>query len=439
MRSIQFSVLMALGLSAGAFAAPAADTNDTFMLKGATVHTMAGAAIENGSVIVRNGKIIGVGKNLAVPKDVKVIDGKGMQVYPGMIDAATEVGLIEINSVRETQDITEIGKFNPQLVALTAVNPSSEHIPVTRFNGVTTVATMPGGQLIGGHVSLMHLDGWTTDEMGVKPRAGLYLRMPAIQTPRNFGPDPGGDAGPGGTRSGFTEAKRNLDKEIAELDQFFESAHRYKQAKANPPADFKPDLKLEAMLPVIDGKEPIMVTAVKEREIRDAIAFADRQKVKIILCDAIEAYKVTKEIKEHNIGVILGPMLSLPLNEDEPYDSTYTTPAALQKAGILFSLGSLEGKANLSSRNLPYQAAQAVAFGLPPEDAMTAITKNAAEIWGVGDVLGTIEEGKWADLMVTDGDPLDARTQIKQLFIKGKAVDLSNKQKDLYEKYLNRP
>jgi imidazolonepropionase-like amidohydrolase len=132
-------------------------------------------------------------------------------------------------------------------------------------------------------------------------------------------------------------------------------------------------------------------------------------------------------------------MLSLPLNEDNPYDESYSTPAELQKAGILFSLGTLSGKANLASRNLPYQAGQAVAFGLPHDDAMKAITKNAAEIWGVGDQLGTIEEGKWADLMIADGDPLEAQTQIRQLFIKGKPVDLSNKQKDLYEKYLNRP
>ena len=420
-------------------AAPAVAADDTFMLRGATLHTMSGADIENGSVIVRNGKIIGVGKNLAVPKDVKVIDGKGLQVYPGMIDAATEVGLIEVNSVRETQDLSELGKFNPQLVALTAVNPSSEHIPVTRFSGVTTVASMPEGQLIGGHVSLMHLDGWTTDEMGVKPRAGLHMRMPVIQTPRNFGLDSTGGDGPAAARSSFTEAKRNFDKEMAELNEFFESARRYKQAKEAKLPNFKPDLKLEAMIPVLEGKEPLMVTVVKEREIRDAIAFSDKQKVKIILCDAPEAFKVTKEIKEHNIPVILGPMLSLPLNEDDAYDRSYTTPADLQKAGILFSLGTLEGKANLASRNLPFQAAQAVAFGLPHEDAMKAVTKNAAEIWGVGDVMGTIEEGKWADLMITDGDPLDARTQIKQLFIKGKPVDLSNKQKDLYEKYLNRP
>ncbi|HEV8422007.1 MAG TPA: hypothetical protein VGQ40_01590, partial [Chthoniobacterales bacterium] len=144
-------------IPAALIAAPGAD--DSFVLKNATVHTMAGAEIQNGSVLVRNGKIIGVGKNLAVPKDLKVIDGKGMQVYPGMIDAATQVGLVEINSIRESEDVTEIGKFNPQLVALTAINPSSEHIPVTRVNGITTVAATPAGSLIGGQISLVHLDG----------------------------------------------------------------------------------------------------------------------------------------------------------------------------------------------------------------------------------------------------------------------------------------
>jgi imidazolonepropionase-like amidohydrolase len=193
------------------------------------------------------------------------------------------------------------------------------------------------------------------------------------------------------------------------------------------------------MIPIIEGKEPVMVTAVKEREIREAIAFSDKQKIKIILCDAGEANKVTKEIKEHNIPVILGPVLELPSSEDAAYDSPFTVAADLHKAGILFSLGSLRGKTNVDSRNLPFQAGQAVAFGLPHEEAMKAITKNAADIWGVGDQIGTIEEGKWADLMVTDGNPLEAQTNIRQLFIKGKPVDLSNKQRDLYEKYLNRP
>ena len=415
-----------------------AGADDSFVIKGATVHPVNSPDIQNGTVIVRNGKIIGVGKNLPAPKDLKVIDGKGLQVYPGMIDGATEVGLIEINSIRESEDVTELGKYNPQLVALTAVNPSSEHIPVTRFNGITTVATMPEGSVIGGQVSLIHLDGWTTDEMGVKPRAGLQLKFPAIQAGGGRGGGGGGDF-PGVSLATYTTQKQNYDKELAQLNEFFESAHRYKVAKDAKMPGFKADLKLDAMLPVIEGKEPILVTARREREIKDAIAFADKQKVKIILLDPAEAFKVTKEIKDHNIPVILGPSLSLPGTEDGAYDEAYRTPLALEKAGIAFTFATLTGGSNLASRNLPYQAAQAVAFGLPHDEAIKAVTKNAAEIWGVGDQIGTVEEGKWADLLVTDGDPLEAQTTLKMEFIKGKPVDLNNKQKDLYEKYLNRP
>jgi imidazolonepropionase-like amidohydrolase len=426
-------------IPAALMAAPGAD--DSFVLKNATVHTMAGAEIQNGSVVVRNGRIIGVGKNLSVPKDLKVIDGKGMQVYPGMIDAATQVGLIEINSIRESEDVTELGKFNPQLVALTAVNPSSEHIPVTRVNGITTVAATPEGSLIGGQVSLIHLDGWTTDEMGLKPHAGLQLRFPTIALPGgrgggNIDADP---SSPFAAARSYTTLKQAYDKEVAELSEFFENARRYKLAKDAKAPGFKPDLRFDAMIPVIEGREPVLVEARRERDIRDAIAFADKQKIKIILLDPVEAYKITKEIKDHNIPVILGPSLSLPLTEDGDYDEAYKTPLTLQKAGIEFCFATLSGGANLASRNLPYQAGQAVAFGLPKEEAMKAVTKNAADIWGVGDQIGTVEEGKWADLVVTDGDPLEAQTQIKLLFIKGKPVDLNNKQKDLYEKYLNRP
>jgi imidazolonepropionase-like amidohydrolase len=195
-------------------------------------------------------------------------------------------------------------------------------------------------------------------------------------------------------------------------------------------------LKLEAMQPVIDGQEPLLITAVRERSIRDAIAFGDKQKVKIILCQATEAYKVTAEIKSHDIPVVLGPTLALPLEEDDPYDRPATTPAELYKAGIKFAIASFS---NEFSRNLPYQAAAAVAFGLPREEAMKAITVNAAQILGVANTVGTIEEGKSADFMLVAGDPLLEQTEIKQLFIKGKDINLDNKQHKLYEKYMNRP
>jgi imidazolonepropionase-like amidohydrolase len=431
--------LFALLIPAALLAAPADD--NSFLLKGATVHTMSGAPIENGSVLVRNGKIIGVGKNLSAPKDIKVIDGKGMQVYPGMIDSATDMGLSEVGAVDMTVDTTELGRFNPELVALTAVNPESEHIPITRANGITTVATLPQGQLITGQASLIHMAGWTTDELGLKPRAGLHLVFPAIQGGGRGGfvPDADPTAFAGGAGGAFATQKANYDKQIAELNGYFEDARRYKQAKDAKAPGLKPDLKLEAMIPVIEGKEPIFVTARREREIRDAITWADKQKVKIILVDAVEAIKVEKEIKAHNIAVVLGPSLSLPRGPDDPYDEAFTTPLELQKAGIKFSIATLYREGPSFARNLPYQAAQAVAFGLPAEEAMMSITKNAAEILGVGDQIGSIDEGKWADLVVTDGNPLETKTNIKLLFIKGKPVDLDNKHKELYEKYLNRP
>lgn len=418
-----------LGLLGTALTGSAADTN-TFLLRGATIHTMAGKDIVNGSILVRDGKIAGVGQDLSAPSGVRVIEGKGMQVYPGIIDAGTTVGLSEISGVAVTNDVQEIGKFNPELRASIAVNPESEHIPVTRANGITSVLALPDGPLLSGQASLIHLDGWTTDEMEVKRSTVMHLRMPTI------GGAGGRGAGRFGARGSFDEQKKAFEKDVADLNNFFEEARRYKQAKAAHSPGFKPDLKLEAMQPVIDGEEPVLITAVRERAIRDAIAFGDKQKLKVILCQATEAYKVLDEIKSHNIPVVLGPTLALPLEEDDPYDRPATTPAELYKAGIKFAIASFS---NEFSRDLPYQAAAAVAFGLPKEEAMKAITANAAQILGVANTVGTIEEGKSADFMLVDGDPLLEQTQIKQLFIKGNNVNLDNKHNRLYEKYMNRP
>jgi imidazolonepropionase-like amidohydrolase len=417
----------------------AADDN-SFFLKGATIHTMAGKDIENGSILVRNGKIVGVGQNLAAPKDVKVIDGKGMQVYPGMIDSGSTVGIQEISAVTESNDISEIGLFDPQLRSYIAVNPESEHIPVVRANGITAVLAMPGGggrrgggsgQLIAGSASLIRLDGWTTEDLDIKGAAAMHLTMPTL----GGGGGRGGEAG-GFMRVSYEQQKQAYDKSMKELNDFFEESRRYAQAKAAGAPGFRTDLKLEAMIPVIEGKEPVMVTAIRERAIRDAIAFADKQKIKIILSQCAEAYKVIPEIKAHDIPVVLPPTLALPDGEDEPYDQPPTTPALLYKAGIKFSFASFSVE---FSRNLPYQAATAVAYGLPKEEAMKAITVNPAQIFGVAAQMGTIEEGKSADFMMTDGDPLKTETQVKQLFISGKSVNLDNKHKQLYEKYSGRP
>jgi len=422
----------------------AASDDDSFLIRGATIHPVASAEIQNGSVLVRDGKIVGVGRNLAAPKGTRIVEGKGLHVYPGMIDSATEMGLSEISSIRESVDVGEIGKFDPQLRAEVAINPASEHIPVTRANGITTVIAMPmsagggggfgrggGGSIITGQAALVHLDGWTWEEMEIKKSAGMGMRFPIIPPPpgRFFGANfPGAKT--------FTESKKDYETELRELKEFFENARRYQKAKAAKEKGFQTDLKYEAMLPVLEGAEPLIVVASRERAIRDAVQFADQQKVHVIIADPRELGKMGAELKSRNIPAILGPTLALPLHEDDPYDAAYTLPDQFYKAGVKFAFGSFN---NEFARNLPYQAATAAAFGLPVDEAMKAVTLNAAQIWGVADRLGSIEEGKSADLMVTDGDPLEARTQVKQLYIKGKTVDLDNRHKRLYEKYLGRP
>jgi imidazolonepropionase-like amidohydrolase len=436
MKSLVMAFLLTLPL--------AASDDDSFLIRGATVHPVASAEIQNGSVLVQNGKIVGIGRNIAAPKGTRIVEGKGLHVYPGMIDSATEMGLSEISSIRESVDVGEIGKFDPQLRAEIAINPASEHIPVTRANGITSVIAMPmstgggggfpgagRGSIITGQAALVHLDGWTWEEMEIKKSAGMGMRFPIIPA---LNPRFGGGDFPGAKT--FTESKKDYETELRELKEFFENARRYQKAKAAKEKGFQTDLKYEAMLPVLEGTEPLVIVASRERAIRDAVQFADQQKVRVIIADPRELGKMGSELKSRNIPAILGPTLALPLHEDDPYDAAYTLPDQFYKAGVKFAFGSFD---NQFARDLPYQAATAVAFGLPVDEAVKAVTLNAAQIWGVADRIGSIEEGKSADLMVTDGDPLEAKTQVKLLYIKGKTVDLDNRHKRLYEKYLARP
>ncbi len=433
-------------------AASFAGTDDTFLLRGVMVHPVTSAPIENASVLVRDGKIAEIGAKIVVPKGMKVIEGKGLHVYPGMIDSGTTLGLSEISSIRESVDTGEIGVFNPQLRAEVAVNAASEHFPVVRANGITSVITMPGGggrrgfgggggedsPMILGQAALIHLDGWTWEEMDIRRSAAMQIEFPQIRTvPARFAAlaiDAGLNIpGVGGT---VQQARRTFEAQLKKLNVFFEEARRYQKAKAAGTVGAHPDLKFEAMLPVLEGKVPMAVSVDKEKNILEAVKWADEQKVKIVIVNAKEFGKSLATLKEKNIPVILGPTLALPENEDGDYDEAFVRPTEVFKAGVKFAFGSFN---NEFVRNLPYQASAAVAFGLPMEEALKAVTINAAEIWGVGDQYGSIEKGKWADLMITDGDPLETRTQIKHLFIKGKQVDLSNKHQKLYEKYLARP
>jgi imidazolonepropionase-like amidohydrolase len=439
--------LTRLAWTAALAAAVFASENDTFLLRNATVHPVSGPAIENASILVTDGRIAEVGQKVTAKGKIKVIDARGLHVYPGMIDSGSPIGLAEIASVRETVDTGEIGDFNPQLRALIAVNPSSEHIPVVRANGITSVLVTPAGtggggrgasagSLIAGQASLMHLDGWTWEEMEIRRGAAMQMAWPVIQMPRGRGGDieallPGLAA----RRTTFAEARRNQQQQVQKIQDFFDAARRYQKAKAAG-EQMQPDLRYEAMLPVLEGKLPLMITAVREREIREALDFAARERLKIVLAGVRRPGKALEEIAKRNIPVILGTTFVTPLEEDDPYDDAFTLPARLHQAGVLFAFGSFGVQ---FARNLPYQAAQAVPFGLPYDEALKSVTLNAARIWGIDSEYGSIEKGKYADLIVTDGDPLEIRTQVKMMFIKGAPVDLESKHTRLYKRYSARP
>ena len=406
----------------------------------AKIFTLAGSPIEDGTLVIRDGKIAAVGSSVEVPAGAQVIDAKGLQVYPGLFDAITQMGLSEIGAVSATVDTTETGNYNPDVVAATAVSPSSEHIPVTRASGITEVLAVPGSGgfdsgggrgTLGGQASAIHLAGWTIDEMLIKKSAAMVLNFPEIQTQTfDF-------ATFSRKEKPYTEAKQEYDRQINELTDWFDRARHYAQAmEKGSVSKYDRDLKLEALAPVVRGELPVLVFADRARDIRNAVEFCDKQKLKIILAGGGEAYKVKDLLRSKDVSVILRPMLSLPEEEDDPYDRELSQPAELAAAGVKFAIASFD---NSFARRLGQNAANAVAHGLPYDQALRAVTINPAQILGLGSQIGTLEQGKIANIIVTNGDPLELTTDVKYLFIKGQLTSTENKHHRLYEKYLNRP
>jgi imidazolonepropionase-like amidohydrolase len=431
-----------------AFCVTAFAADDAILIRNADVYPVTGAVMKGASLLIQNGKIAEIGAKITPPKTAKIVEGKGLRVYPGMIDSGTTLGLSEIGSERVTVDTNELGEFMPQLKALIAINPDSKTFAVTRVNGITSALTYPaqggrgggrGGaaspQFISGRAALIHLSGWTWEEMQMVPSAAMQLNFPSIGGGRG-GRGGGGEEAEGGRGAvSFTEAKRQYDQQTQKINEFFDAARQYQKERNTNAPGFVKDLKMEAMIPVLEQKEPVAVTANRERSIHDAILFADKQHIKVVIVQPRELGKVAAELKSRNIPVILGRTEALSENEDDPYDKEMTLPAEAYKAGLKFAFGTFS---NEWTRNLPFNAARAVAYGLPYEEGLKAITINPAEIWGVAGETGSIEKGKWADLIVTDGDPMELSTQIKRLYIKGKDVELTSHQVELYRRYMER-
>ena len=412
----------------------------TYAITHAKIFTLAGAPIDDGTLVIKDGKIAAIGEDIPVPADAKVIDAKGLQVYPGLFDSITQMGLSEISAVRSTVDTTETGSFNPDVVAATAVSPSSAHIPVVRAAGITEVLAVPasggfdsGGatNLVGGQASAFYLVGWTMDEMAIRKNAAMVVDWPGIET-RSFD-----FATFSNKEKAFTDAKKEHDKQVEQLAGWLEQARHYAQTmEKTTTGSFERDVKLEALVPAAVGQMPVLVFADRAREIREAVEFFDKQKMRMILAGGTEAWKVKDLLRSKSIPVILRPTLGEPAEEDDPYDRLLTQPAELMEAGVKVAFGSFD---NSFARRLGQQAANAVAHGLSYEDGLKAVTLFPAQIFGLDSQLGTLETGKVASLIVTNGDPLELTTDVKYLFIKGQLTPTDNKQKDLYEKYASRP
>ena len=409
---------------------PAPASAQTYAIVGGTVHTLAGETYV-GTVVIEGGRIVAAGPDVQTPQGAEVVDAAGKHVYPGMFDAVSGLGLTEIGAVDVTNDAREQGNFNPHLQAATAIHPATEHIPVARANGITLTLAAPQGGTVAGQASLVGLDGWAVEELWVDPGAAMVINYPSL------GGGGGGrfGGGRGGGGGGWSAAQERYREAVAQLDEWLDAARRYDQAvKAG--VDLPRDLKNEAMAKVVNREMPVLLSANGERNIRNAAEWAQGQNLRFVITGGREAWKIADWLAENNVDLILSGTQAMPAGQDASYDEAYANPGKLHAAGVRIAFATFNSS---SSRTLPYEAAQAVPYGLPHEAALAAVTRNAADMLGLGDRIGTIEEGKLANIMITDGDPLEIQTQVTDLFILGRGVSLDNKHKALYEKYRARP
>lgn len=410
-----------------------AQPKQDYALLGATIHPVSGPVIENGVLVVTGGKIAAVGPvGTPVPPEAQTIEVKGLDVWPGLIDAGTTVGLAEIGSLNETLDFADAARYQPELRAATALRADSEHVRVTRANGVLAGLVEPSGGVISGQAALADFDGWVPSEMAFEDPAAL-----SVNIPRFVHRPVGSQAGRGGDNP---DPNARRKEQIEALKEQFLKARRYDEvvaeAKAKALTAPKVDVRLAALAPYAKGERLVILHADERTEILDALALAKELKLKAAISGAADAWKVATEIKEAGVPVLVAGTMNFPARGHDPYDAAYANPARLHAAGVTFAIRSAPGGSSpRNSRLLPFEAAMATAFGLPEEEALKAVTTYPAQILGVGDRLGTLEVGKRANLVVTSGHILQPTTPVLMLFIDGKPVAPTSRHTELYEKY----
>lgn len=391
-----------------------------FLLQNATVHTITKGVLENTSVLIENGKIAQIGSGISAG-DAEVFDCTGLVIYPGMIDGGTTLGLVEVNSVPETVDSQEIGNFTPNMQALTAVNPNSEAVPVTRVSGVTTVLTVPQGGLFPGTAALINLVGYTPDQMYAGAKA-VVMNFPSS-----------GRRGRWDRRSD-DEIKKESEKALKEANELWDNAKSYYElTEKGAELEYYPEMAQLAK--VISGELPLMIEVNTASDIQGALKWIEGKDAKFILSGVSEGWRVADEIAKAGVPVITGPVQALPTRQSDRYDAAYSNAGKMSKAGVKVAIRT-DDQENV--RNLPFHAAFAAAYGMGKEEAWKAVTITPAEIFGLADQLGSVEQGKVANLIVATKDPFETSSQVMHVFINGYRIPLSNRHIRLYQEFLER-
>ena len=402
---------------------PAGAQQGTTAIVHATVHVGNGTVLNDATVVFEKGKITQVGDGIAAPANATIVDGSGKQVYPGLILSNSYLGLKEVGSgVRGSNDLVEIGENNASIRSLVSYNTDSKIINVLRANGILLAHVAPEGELIDGQSSVVQLDAWNYEDAAYKSDIGQFIELPSFivrQRGRGFVRQP--QAG---------DPMKEAFNRIETIKKFFTEAKAYLQEKNHA----SNNLKFEATRGLFEGKQKLFVRADEVKQILIAIDIAKAFGFKVVIVGGAESFQIASILAANSIPVILGAQHALPNTEDDDVDQPYKLPAQLTKAGVLVSISDMSE--NTKQRNLSFNAGTAATYGLTKEEALSTITLNSAKILGIDNVTGSIEIGKDANIVVSDGDILDMRgNQITKAFIQGRDVSLDNKQKQLYERY----
>ncbi len=407
---------------------PAKENKGIIFIKNATIHVGNGKVIENGTIKINNAKIEQVGADIPVARgdNVTVINAKGKHVYPGLILPVSTLGLVEVSAIRATNDVREIGEMNPSVRTIVAYNADSKVLNTVRSNGVLLANIVPQGNLLAGISSVVQLDAWNWEDAAYKTDGGVHLYMPSlISRPRS------GRAASeyGSQKSEPDPLKEDLDK-VEQVKAFFREGEAYHAGESHS----ETNVKFNSVKGLYNKTQKLYVHASTVKQMLVALDFVEEFGFDVVIVGGSESWQIPDLLKQHNVSVILQEPHRLPSTKDEDVDQPYKTASVLQKAGVLFSIS--DGSMMSRGRNLPFNAGTAAAYGLTKEEALQSITLNAARILGIDDKTGSIEPGKDANIVISEGDILDMRTSIvTDAFIQGRKIDLTDKQKQLYERY----